>query len=189
MYQKALLIAALAAALVGCSTPGAGTGTDSDIRYVQGNGTVTTMEPAERKAVANLRGDDLDGKPVALDDYKGKVVVLNVWGSWCPPCRKEAPDLVEASKALASKGVQFIGINTRDYDAGPANAFVRTFEVPYPSVYDPDGDQLLAFRDTLPPTTIPSTLVVDAQGRAAARILGPVTKTTLEQIVLDVVAK
>ncbi len=187
--RKLLVVAALAAALVGCSNPGAGTGADSDVRYVSGNGTVTTMKPAERKPVANLQGEDLNGNQVSLADYKGKVVVLNVWGSWCPPCRKEAPDLAEASKALASKGVQFIGVNTRDNDKGPANAFVRTFKVPYPSVYDPDGDQLLAFRDTLPPSTIPSTLVVDAQGRAAARVLGPVTKTTLEQIVLDVVAK
>jgi thiol-disulfide isomerase/thioredoxin len=189
MVRKILIVAALGAALVGCSDPGPGTGADSDIRYVQGSGTVTTMEPAERKAVANLQGEDLEGKKVALADFKGKVVVLNVWGSWCPPCRKEAPDLEAAAKSLAGKGVQFLGVNTRDFDPGPPKAFVRTFKVSYPSVYDPDGDQLLAFRDTLPPSTIPSTLVIDAEGRAAARVLGPVTKTTLEQIVLDVVGK
>jgi thiol-disulfide isomerase/thioredoxin len=189
MVRRVLVVAALGAALVGCSTPGAGTGADSDIRYVQGKGTVTTMQPAERKAVANLQGETLEGEKVSLADFKGKVVVLNVWGSWCPPCRKEAPDLEAAAKSLASKGVQFLGVNTRDNDTGPPKAFVRNFKISYPSVFDPDGDQLLAFRDTLPPSSIPATLVIDAEGRAAARVLGPVTKTTLEQIVLDVVGK
>ena len=186
----ALAGALVAFALVaGCSSSGGGGGSQSGTnttRFVSGSGTVTSMSPGERRAAPALSGKDLDGKPVRLSDYRGKIVVLNVWGSWCPPCRKEAPDLAAAATALAPKGVEFLGINTRDLTEQPAQAFVRRFKVPYPSIFDPDGEQLLGFRDTLPPSAIPSTLVIDTQGRVAARILGSVSRRTLEQLTGDV---
>ncbi len=178
--------------VAGCSSGG---GEESDggaragqagTRYVPGSGMVTTMPPWERQPAPALRGKSLDGRQIGLSDFKGKVVVLNVWGSWCPPCRKETPDLVAAAKALRPKGVEFLGLNTRDNDPGPPKAFVRTFGVPYPSVYDPDGAQLLGFRDTLPAGAIPSTLVIDRQGRVAARVLGPMSQRTLEALATDV---
>jgi thiol-disulfide isomerase/thioredoxin len=186
-------VSALAGALVafalvaGCSSSGGGSqsGTNTT-RFVSGSGTVTSMSPGERRTAPALSGKDLDGKPVQLSDYRGKIVVLNVWGSWCPPCRKEAPDLAAAAAALRPKGVEFLGINTRDLTEQPAQAFVRRFKVPYPSIFDPDGEQLLGFRDTLPPSAIPSTLVIDRQGRVAARILGSVSRRTLEQLTGDV---
>ena len=79
-------------------------------------------------------------------DYPGKVVVVNVWGSWRGPCRKEAPDLAAASQDSADVA-QFIGLNIRDYDPAPARAFVRAFNVPYPSIYDPRGAELVKFTD------------------------------------------
>jgi thiol-disulfide isomerase/thioredoxin len=170
----------------GGDSGGSGQASQAGARYVSGGGTITTMPPAERQAAPALRGRTLDGKQISLAAFKGKVVVLNVWGSWCPPCRKETPDLVAAAKALRPKGVEFLGINTRDNDPGPAKAFVRIFEVPYPSVYDPHGAQLLGFRDTLPPSAIPSTLVIDRQGRVAARVLGPMTRRTVEALAGDV---
>jgi thiol-disulfide isomerase/thioredoxin len=185
------LASALAAfALVaGCSSAGSGGGSQggtNTTRFVSGSGTVTSMSPGERRTAPALAGEDLDGKHIRLSDYRGKIVVLNVWGSWCPPCRKEAPDLAAAATALRPKGVVFLGINTRDLTEQPAQAFVRRFKVPYPSIFDPDGEQLLGFRDTLPPSAIPSTLVIDAQGRVAARILGSVSRRTLEQLTGDV---
>ncbi|MFD2083011.1 TlpA disulfide reductase family protein [Actinopolymorpha cephalotaxi] len=184
------------AGLAGCSsddgTGGGGEGgdgsrsTNATTRFVSGSGTVTTMPPGERKQAPAVAGATLDGRRVSLADYRGKVVVLNVWGSWCAPCRKEAPDLAAASRALRAKGVEFLGINTRDNTRQPAQAFVRTFGVPYPSIYDPNGDQLLGFRATLPPSAIPSTLVIDKQGRVAARVLGSVSRRTLEQLTTDV---
>jgi peroxiredoxin len=177
-------VALLAAGCSGNGAPDQSTG--GDVRYVSGSG-VTTIPPGERKAAPELTGKTLDGEPLDLADYKGKVVVLNVWGSWCPPCRKEAPDLVEASKALERRGVAVVGINTRDATVEPAQAFVRRYKVPYPSVFDPNGEQLLGFRSIVPPSAIPSTIVIDAEGRVAAMILGPVTKTTVTQLALDVV--
>ena len=115
----------------------------------------------------------------------GKVVVINVWGSWCPPCRKEAPDLQAAS--VETKDIaQFVGITSKDYDPAPAEAFVRSFKISYPSIYDPSGKVLLAFSGDLPPSAIPSTLIIDRQGRLAVRVLSEVSKITLVDMINDV---
>ncbi|MEQ7125474.1 TlpA disulfide reductase family protein [Actinopolymorpha sp. B11F2] len=177
--------------LVACTGGGSDDGTgggsgNANARFVSGSGTVTTIPPAERQPAPALAGKTLSGKRISLADFDGKVVVLNVWGSWCAPCRKEAPDLVAAARTLKPAGVEFLGVNTRDNDPGPARAFVRTFKVTYPSVYDPNGEQLLGFRETLPPSAIPSTLVIDRQGRVAARVLGTLSQRTLEQLATDV---
>jgi thiol-disulfide isomerase/thioredoxin len=113
--------------------------------------------------------------------------VLNVWGSWCAPCRQEAPELQQASVETA-KVAQFLGINSRDYDPAPAEAFVRAKGVTFPSIYDPKGEVLLAFAGTLPLSTFPSTLVLDREGRVAARISGPISKITLVDLIDDVAA-
>lgn len=173
----------------GGSAAGGGGGQMSKTRYVAGHGTVTTVPADERVEAPELSGKDLEGKPLDLSDYRGQTVVLNVWGSWCPPCRKEAPDLARAARKLADRDVAFVGINTRDNDPTPAKAFVRTFDVPYPSLYDPQGEQLLGFRDILPPSAIPSTLVIDPQGRVAGRVLGAVTYQTIVGMVDDVTAQ
>ena len=113
-------------------------------------------------------------------------MVVNVWGSWCAPCRAEAPELVEAQRELGDD-VAFLGVNTRDLDVAPAQAFERAFGLTYPSIFDPDGRLLLGFAQ-LPPKAIPSTVVIDAEGRVAARVLGTVDATTLGGIVSDVAA-
>jgi thiol-disulfide isomerase/thioredoxin len=187
LFPKFVALLAIGALAAGCSGSGATDQGAGDTGYVSGGGTVTTIPPSDRKPAPALAGETLDGERIALSDFAGKVVVLNVWGSWCPPCRKEAPDLVEAANSLASKDVVFLGINTRDATPDPAKAFVRRFDVPYPSVFDPDGQQLLGFRETLPPKAIPSTLVIDTEGRVAARVLGAVSRTTVEQLALEVV--
>jgi thiol-disulfide isomerase/thioredoxin len=148
---------------------------------------ITRLADQDREPpTAPLAGTTLDGEPIALEDFAGDVVVVNVWGSWCPPCRAEAPALVEASKELRADGVRFLGINSRDLDPANAQAFVRRFDVPYPSIYDQAGTALLAFRGTLTANSIPSTVVIDEQGRVAARVLGEVTRSTLVGLVEDV---
>jgi thiol-disulfide isomerase/thioredoxin len=154
--------------------------------FVAGSGTVTVLKEADRTTAPPLSGRTLDGRQLGLADLAGSVVVLNVWGSWCAPCRAEAPDLVRAAKRLKAEDVRFVGINVREPGLASARAFVRRFDVPYPSIYDEDGSELLAFRDTLPPEAIPSTLVIDEQGRAAARVLGTVDTGTLVGLVHDV---
>jgi thiol-disulfide isomerase/thioredoxin len=163
------------------------TNSSNQSRYIAGSG-ITTIAPEDRTAAPAFGGPTLDGGTFDLAAQKGNVVVLNVWGSWCPPCRKEAPALQAVSEALAPQGVLFVGVNTRDTPHG-AQAYVAEFGITYPSVVDTDGQRLLAFRETLPPTAIPSTLVVDRDGRLAARILGPITEISLRDIVAQVASE
>jgi thiol-disulfide isomerase/thioredoxin len=156
--------------------------------FVSGSGTVTVLPKAQRRPAPPLSGRTLEGTRFSLAGERGSTVVLNVWGSWCAPCRAEAPDLVKAAQRLRNDDVRFVGINVREPGVASALAFVRHYGVPYPSVYDTDGSTLLGFRDTLPPDAIPSTLVIDPQGRVAARVLGTVDTTTLVGLVHDVEA-
>ena len=114
------------------------------------------------------------------------MVVVNVWWSLCPPCREEMPDLVEASRELAGSA-EFVGINIRDNAVESARLFDEQFEVPYPSIFDPTGEALLAFSGTLTPRTIPSTVVLDRRGRIAATVIGPIpSKGTFTDLVREV---
>lgn len=163
-------------------------GSSGDTGYVSGKGVITRLAVEEREQPGEVSGETLDGKSVALTDYEGQIVVVNVWGSWCPPCRAETPDLVAAAEELADQDVAFLGINSRDLNQAAARAFVRRFDVPYPSIYDQKGETLLAFRDTLSPNSIPSTVIIDEHGRVAASVLGQVSTSTVVGLVEDVSA-
>jgi thiol-disulfide isomerase/thioredoxin len=151
--------------------------------FVAGDGVATLIPAGQRKQPVELTADTLEGKRFDLATLRGKPVVLNVWGSWCSPCREEAPALQSAATQLAGSA-SFIGINTRD-DVGQALAFDRRFKITYPSVVD-RGTLLLALAGAVPPQAIPTTLVLDAKGRVAARFSGPVTRLTLVGMVQDV---
>ena len=157
-----------------------------DKGYVSGDGTVQMVDPSEREEPISLTGDDLDGKPLDLADLRGKPVVVPVWGAWCAPCNAEADELVAVDRELGETA-HFVGIDVRDGSTAQAKAFVREFGVEYPSFYSPDGKALLAFQGTLSPNAIPSTVVLDADGRVAASILGTIpSEQTLVDIVEDV---
>lgn len=181
-------LAALAAALLvtlvvsGCSTL-EGTG---DAGYVTANGQVRTIEADDRGEPVELSGEGLDGEQLDLADHRGKVVVVNVWGAWCAQCRTEMPDLVGAA-AKTSEIADFVGINIRDSSTAQAKSFMRTFGVEYPSFYSPDGKALLAFSQTVPPNAIPSTVVLDAEGRVAGSVIGVLpSETTLVTLIEEV---
>lgn len=176
----ALLVVGLLV-LAGCGGPTNNEG------FVTGEPGLTRVAPEDREPGPVVAGTSLEGTPLSTGDHRGKVVVVNLWGSWCAPCRKEAPDLEEAAQRTAGRA-QFLGINFRDSAPGPALAFQRSFGVSYPSFYDPDGRLLLSWQGQLSPAGIPSTLVIDAEGRVAARIVGPTTATTLVGLVDDVAA-
>lgn len=176
----ALLVATILA-LTGCATPA-----NSGGGFISGDGTLTRVPVTERVAAPRITGQTLDGTSFDSASLAGQVIVYNVWGSWCAPCRKEAPALAEAAKKTAGKAT-FVGINTRDSGTAQAQALVRESGIAYDSVYDPDGRLLLLF-PALPPSAIPTTIVVDAQGRIAARILGETTQATLTGLVDDVAA-
>ena len=169
-------------ALAGCSND---VGSSGNQGYVAGKGIITSVKAADRKQPGAVSGRTLDGEQVSLADFRGKVVVVNVWGSWCGPCRAEAPMLAQASRELAGKGVVFLGIDSRDPSKDAAKAFVRRFDIPYPSLYDQQGATLLAFHGTLTPNSVPSTVVVDPQGRVAGSVLGNLSRTTLDDLVED----
>ena len=181
---RGAVLTAVTLAAAGCAS---GIDSTGDKGYIDGKGVITLLPAADRKKPGTVSGDTLEGDHLSLASYAGKVVVVNVWGSWCPPCRAEADNLAEAALELAPKGVVFVGINTRDSSPDNGLSFQRRYQVPYPSIYDPGGRNLLAFHRTLTPNSIPGTVVIDRQGRVGASILGEVTtKTTLVDLVEDV---
>jgi thiol-disulfide isomerase/thioredoxin len=180
MRKFACLLVALL--LAGCGTASVGAN-----GFVAGNGTLTVLPADQRPAAPVIAGTTLAGDDWRSDATGGRVLVYNVWGSWCAPCRAEAPVLVAASKRTAEVAV-FVGLNTRDLDRAAPQAFVRAFGVPYVNLYDPDGALLLKFSGQLPASAIPSTLLVDTKGRVAARIIGEVTEATLVDVISDLAA-
>lgn len=180
----AVTAALLAVTLTACTSDQVGSSGDQG--FVSGRGIITTLPVAERRAPGEVAGETLEGEPIALSDFAGQVVVVNVWGSWCAPCRAEAPMLAEAARDLAADDVAFLGIDSRDPSRSAAQAFVRRFDLPYPSIYDQQGETLLAFRGTLNPNAIPSTVIIDREGRVAASVLGEITRTTLYDLVEEV---
>ncbi|MFB7556696.1 TlpA family protein disulfide reductase [Streptomyces brevispora] len=179
---------ALALTLSACGT-GNKTGGGGDTHFVTGSGGISTVARGDRVAAPKLEGESLDGKQLSLADYKGKVVVLNVWGSWCGPCRLEAKYFTKVAKATA-EDVQFLGINTRDSQRGPAISFEKDFGVAYPSFYDPTGKLLLRFpKGTLKPQSIPSTVVIDRDGKIAARTLTGIDDTELHKMIDPLIAE
>jgi thiol-disulfide isomerase/thioredoxin len=149
---------------------------------------VTYLPPDQRTSPVALTGTTLTGEPWTSRSLVQKVLVVNVWASWCGPCRAEAPILAALSAKYASRGVQFIGVDTRDSDIN-GEAFTKTFAIPYPSLSDRSGQLLLALSASLPPSAIPSTLVLDRQGRVAGRIIGPVTGSGLGALIERIAAE
>jgi thiol-disulfide isomerase/thioredoxin len=149
--------------------------------FVAGDGTATFYQPGHRTAAPAVSGTTLSGSRLSLSSYRGHVVVLNFWGSWCAPCRKEAPTLGVLSQQYQSKGVRFVGVDIRDQTSA-AQAFVQTFRIGYPSFNDSSDQIALDFRGSVSPAAIPSTLVLDQQGRIAGRIIGGTTYGSLNNI-------
>ncbi|GAA1004781.1 TlpA family protein disulfide reductase [Streptomyces thermogriseus] len=190
--RTALLAAGTAVAALTLSACGSGgtSGGSGNTNFVTGSDGIATVKKGERKPAPDLSGRTLDGKHLDMSAYKGKVVVLNVWGSWCAPCRAETPNLVKVAEATADKGVQFVGINTRDTSPQPALAFEKQYKVPYPSLYDPTGKLLLRFeKGTLNPQAIPSTIVIDREGKIAARALQALSEKKLRAMLDPIVAE
>ncbi|MEU5092154.1 TlpA disulfide reductase family protein [Streptomyces sp. NPDC021356] len=181
--------AALALALTACGSGGTSGGSGKS-NFITGSDGIATVKKGDRKPAPDLSGKTIDGKQIDVASYKGKVVVLNVWGSWCAPCRAEAPNLVEVAKDTAAKDVQFVGINTRDTSTQPAQEFEKSYGVPYPSLYDPTGKLMLRFKKgTLNPQAIPSTLVIDRDGKIAARALQALSEEKLRKMLDPVLAE
>ena len=187
VLRAAAATLALAGAVVlgGCAAP-------ADQRFTftaPGGQTQIFYEAAARQPLAPVAGDSLlePGRPLSSAQFRGRVVVLNIWGSWCGPCRGEAPALEQVARDSAARGVSFLGIDVRD-DRDAAADFVRDRGVSYPSIFDPPGRSLLVLRG-YPRNAVPSTLVLDREGRVAATFLTAVLATDLQPVVDRVAAE
>jgi thiol-disulfide isomerase/thioredoxin len=178
----------LVAAVSGCAASAGSATSNQNTRYVvTGGGVVTTYEPGHRKLAPEVSCTDLAGKPLDLAQFKGKVVVLNFWASWCPPCRAEAPALQTVSSETKDLGVQFVGVDIRENGTLDGANFAATHNIDYPSFNDQSAKIALAFRSTgIPPETPPSTLVIDRTGHIAARGLGEMRVNQLTALVEDI---
>jgi thiol-disulfide isomerase/thioredoxin len=175
----ALAVAVLAAgALAGC-------GGENWAKKCTTTGTVVECTPEQRPQVKEVTGELLDGGTYDVTQDRGKVVVVNFWGSWCAPCRAEADDLEHVYQDTKAKGVSFIGVNSRD-DKDAAKAFERG-RTTYPSIYDFGGKVALKFDVTQSST--PATLILDRQGRIAIALRTATTRTELEPLVERILAE
>ncbi|GAA1320718.1 TlpA family protein disulfide reductase [Leucobacter albus] len=170
--------AAIAIGLVGCSTNESDTLSSqwqegSDKGYVAGDGSSASFPASDRGDAVEFGGETEFGNQLGSADTLGSVTVVNFWYAGCPPCRAEAPDLVEAYDEFAPQGVKFVGVNTRD-QAAQAQQFGVEFGIEYESILDNPGGRSVqrAFAGQIPLNAVPTTLILDTEGRIAHTVVG-----------------
>jgi thiol-disulfide isomerase/thioredoxin len=176
-------------ALAGCTS-----GSDAvdqtaggEFRFVAGTGKGEVIREADRKAAPQVDGTVLDGGGWDLGAQRGKVVVLNFWGPWCPPCRVETPDFDAAYKATKADGVEFVGVAVRDSEDN-VRAFYQDHKISYPTLFDRPGKTIQRFRD-LRVNGFPFTIVIDKQGRVAAVYPTPLVREDIQPVVTELAAE
>ena len=186
----AALLGAAMLAVTSCSggSIGANNPVSSGQSFVGGSYSSAYFAPGSRSPAPAFTATTLTGQRFSLAGERGSVVVLNFWGSWCSPCRAEAPWLAALARYYGHDPVRFVGDDVHDY-ATAAKAFEHTYDVSYPSLNDPGSQVALAFHGTLPPTAIPSTLVIDRAGKIAARVIGEVSYNGLKALIAKVLAE
>lgn len=189
--RAAATLAAVAAVLLAggitAATMSGGGGAPAGESYVDGNQAAIMFASGHRKAVPDFSGTTLAGSPLSLSGYQGKVVVLNFWGSWCAPCRAEAPTLAALSARYRASGVQFLGVDVNDTPAS-AEAFERSYGITYPSLNDPGQAVAQVVSAVTLVSDTPTTLVIDRHGDLAGEIYGTATYSVLNTILSKVAA-
>lgn len=206
-WAAAAVLVASSTILAACTTsdPLAEEASVANTNYVAGDGSVAEYAPAERIRVSEFEATLQDGTVVTAADLEDRVTVLNFWYAACAPCRVEAPDLQalheefaepdtaapeagapedldELDQKFGARQVQFLGVNLRDQQAA-SSAFERSFGITYPSALDTDGSIAMALSAFVPPQAVPTTVVIDKDGRISARILGIAEKSTLRALI------
>jgi len=190
LWATTLLFAALA--LAGCSTGSDAVAQGGTFDFVSPGGKLELYydPPSSRGSIGNLSGADLlTDKMLSVNQFGGQVVVLNLWGQWCGPCRAEAAGLEQVYTATKDSGVAFLGINVKDPQRDKPQDFVRNNKVSYPSIYDPSLRSLIALGSKYPTSVIPSTIVLDRQHRVAAVFLKALTPSDLQPVVTRLAAE
>jgi thiol-disulfide isomerase/thioredoxin len=184
------VFAVMGLAVAGCDGGAIGQNTplSSGQNFVSGSYASTVFSIGSRPLAPKVSGTSLTGKPLSLASYRGDVIVLNFWGSWCAPCRNEAPALGALARQMAGRGVRFVGVDIRD-EPDAALAFMQDFNIGYPSFNDPNDQIALEFQGAATPAAIPSTIVIDRTGRIAARIIGGITYNSLKALLTNVAAE
>jgi thiol-disulfide isomerase/thioredoxin len=179
----AALTVTSALAVAGCTgSIGASTPASNGQSFVAGSPGTTVFKSGTGPVAPSVSGPVVGGGKLALTAYRGHVVVLNFWGSWCTPCREEAPGLAALATHFKASGVRFLGIDIRDSPPS-AQAFMSDFRITYPSLNDPSDNLALDFRNTVPPAGIPTTLVISRTGRITARVIGGASYNGLKTLV------
>jgi len=178
-----LALAACAGGAIAQSTPAS-----NGQSFVSGEPGTTVFGSRNPPLAPAVNGTTLGGASLSLSRFRGHVLVMNFWGSWCTPCRAEAPTLASLARRFSPVGVQFLGVDIRDTPAS-ARAFQRNFAITYPSLNDPGDQVALAFRSTVPPAGIPTTLVISRSGRIAARVIGQVSYPGLRGLISRALAQ
>ena len=186
----AALVAAASLTLAACAggSIAQGTPASNGQSFVSGDGGTTVFRGSSAPQAPPVTGTTIGGAKLSLSRFRGHVLVLNFWGSWCTPCRAEAPTLASLARRFSPAGVQFLGVDIRDTPAS-ARAFQRNFAITYPSLNDPGDQVALAFRSTVPPAGIPTTLVISRSGRIAARVIGQVSYPGLRGLISRALAQ
>lgn len=177
--MRRLLALAVLLVVSACSNPAI---EGNDVSYDGSDGAYTVWEADTRQAPVDATGTTFDGESFSVADQKGKLVLINTWYASCPPCRAEAPDLVAIAEDYPD--LVMIGVNTRD-DQAAADSFDRTFEIPYPSIDGADGSFIAGLEGSVPLQAVPTTLILDEEGRPAARYIGRIDPDILRGILDD----
>jgi peroxiredoxin len=148
------------------------------------SGNTVTYRSGHRPLAPDFTGTSLTGSTIKLASYRGKTVVLNFWGSWCPPCRNEAPTLAVLDQQYSSKGVAFLGDDVADTPAS-ALAFTQRVGITYPSINDPGYAVVQRFSQVAPVSDTPTTVVIDKTGHVVGMVLGAVSYGQMTTLLSD----
>jgi thiol-disulfide isomerase/thioredoxin len=182
--RAALAVVAVLLALGACG--GNSVGGQDQAGSAGSTNTIERIAAAKRSSPLTVSGTTLSGSTLSTASWRGQVVVLNYWGSWCGPCVEETPDLKAAWGQLQGKGVQFLGLDSQE-GAQTGQAFMTANGLTYPSLRWDGGRFLIQLKGQAP--AAPTTIVLDQQGRLAARVLSKISTSTLVGLVQDVQAE
>jgi thiol-disulfide isomerase/thioredoxin len=193
LTKLAFVAVAAAGLLVGCSTGDDAVAQGGTFEFVSPGGKTDILydPPGHRGRPGTIAGPELmdPARTISVDDFAGKVVVINVWGQWCGPCRSEASALQQVYDATRGNGVAVLGIDVRDNNREAAQDFVKDRKVTFPSIYDPAMRTMIAFGGKYPTSVIPSTLVLDRSHRVAAVFLREVLADDLQPVIQRIAAE